>query len=339
LSSLLALWMSLNACSADQPVSADSVIFDYFQSSPRYYVLPDGEEYFFTRYDINQLSDGAYYVDRYYNRRRNQEIDRLMRTVITFDDDGNASLDMNPKARGNGVGQKLVQWLLPEQAFTKRVEDYFRGRELMAQKGREMPREPEGFDRYIADGLLVKSLATGCDPLGDYARISFARTDSNLKRINETNHNRSLVMLSDEPTIISGKYYYSERCPLFVEQQGHLKPEASAQLQLRAVTVDFFIYRLEKKFLLAAQRFSFAVLVDSLTDDFCTVIESRDATGKARKVAFLYTSAENLSRLLPNVSAKRKGETIYQQYTNDNLVSFDALSKAVSGLSCTTVRK
>lgn len=166
----------------------------------------------------------------------------------------------------------------------------------MAQRGREMPEEPGDFDRYIADGLLVKSFAMGCDPLADYTRVSFARTDSSLKRINEVNHNRSLVMLSDVPASIDEKYYYSGKCPVFVEKEGYLKPEAKVELQLRAVSADFDIYRLEHKFLLATSDYPFAVLVDNLADDFCIIIDSRDVTGKARKIAFMYTSAENLSR-------------------------------------------
>lgn len=324
---------------AESGISPGSVIFDFPHSSPRNYILPDGEEYFFTRYIINQRSDGPYYVDRYYNRRRNGEIDRLYRTVITFDTEGNASLDLNPKTKKDAIKYKLIRRILPESNFTRGVEDYFRRRNFMAQRGREMPEEPRDFDRYITDGLLVKSFAMGCDPLADYTRVSFARTDSSLKRINEVNHNRSLAMLSDVPASIDEKYYYSGKCPVFVEKEGYLKPEAKVELQLRAVSADFDIYRLERKFLLATSDYPFAVLVDNLADDFCIIIDSRDVTGKARKIAFMYTSAENLSRLLPNVWTRRDSETVYQRYTKDNLISFDVLSRSLSDSSCTTVRR
>ena len=336
---VLGLMSCISACLAESGVSPGSVIFDFPHSSLGNFILPDGEEYFFTRYIINQRSDGPYYVDRYYNRRLNGEIDRLYRTVIAFDAEGKASLDMNPKTRQDDIKYKLVRWVLPESNFSRRVEDYFRRRKLMAQSDREMPEEPYDFDRYIADGLLVKSFPMSCDPLADYTRVSFARTDSSLKRINEVNHKRSLVMLSDVPAIMNEKYYFSGKCPVFVEKEGYLKPEANVELQLRAVSADFDIYRLEHKFLLATSSYPFAVLVDNLAEDFCIIIESRDVTGKPRRIAFMYTSVENLSRLLPNVWTRRDSETVYQRYTKDNLISFDVLSRSLSDSSCTTVRR
>jgi hypothetical protein len=327
LSILVAAGMAASFTLGRDPASL--VLFDVrLTKTANRYLRDNGTTYTFWRHGVG-LRDNIYYIDQFQSTMLGpaEYAERVFRYRILRDWKGAPYFSSNHE-----FGFKDDDHQLDSLHLTSRRIRNYRDRK---KEGKPLPL-PRDFDAYKTDGLTMRvSSDGGCDPLKTYDTISSAEIDSNMTRLNEKKHIRSLVLLGEFTMLSSISEFARKNCRHYTNWLGQHSTKANAYA--------FSVYRLEKDYALITHGFPLTFIVTNPREEFCHAISYRDAYGTRRIFYAIYTSPDTLAEMLGEEKfTSRKSREVAPaeaEYRRKAETRYETLMRAVDELDCTEIRK